>query len=98
MGISTISGRIIPISEFKQRSADLVKRLHSERDPLILTQNGRAAAVLVSPEEYDRLTRREEYLEAVAAGVAQADSGQLLTTSQVLDTLGLSEKEVNSAG
>ena len=42
-----------------------------------MTQNGRAAAVLLSPIEFDALAERARFLQAVAEGMADEDKGRL---------------------
>ena len=38
----------------------------AERNSIILTQNGKAAAVLLSPKEYDKLTEKQEVMGLIA--------------------------------
>ena len=42
------SPRIIHISDLRQNASDVVKGVSSSREPVFITQRGRAAAVLVS--------------------------------------------------
>ena len=44
--------KIIPISDLRQNASDVVKSVSSSREPVFITQRGRAAAVLVSMEVY----------------------------------------------
>ncbi|WP_369431558.1 type II toxin-antitoxin system Phd/YefM family antitoxin, partial [Rhodohalobacter sulfatireducens] len=50
----SISKDIEPLSEFRKKSADFVKRLKKEKQPIILTQHGKSAAVLMDVSEYER--------------------------------------------
>jgi prevent-host-death family protein len=63
---------IIPVGHFKSHSAELLQQLHATRRPLVLTQNGRPAAVVLTPEEFDALGYREMVREKVAAGITSA--------------------------
>lgn len=47
----------------------------------MVTQNGRPAAVLLSPAAYDRLQVRQQFLESVAAGLDDAEFGRTMTTA-----------------
>lgn len=38
------------------------------------------AGVLLSPAEYDRLGERDRLLQSVAAGLADADAGRVMST------------------
>ncbi len=74
---------IVPLGEFKSQAARLLARLRGTHQPLVLTQNGRPAAVLVSPAEFDRWRERLRFLESVAAGLADAESGRTMTAGAV---------------
>ena len=51
---------LIPISQFnKGQAAKIFDRLHSEKE-LIVLKNNQPSAVILSPEEYTRLTEIEE--------------------------------------
>jgi len=45
---------IIPITDLRQDAAAALKRLRSSKQPVVITQRGRAAAVLLSLEAYER--------------------------------------------
>ena len=46
---------IVPLAEFKAQSATWLERVRSSGQPVIITQNGKPAAVMISPEEFDRI-------------------------------------------
>lgn len=70
---------IVPLSDFKARAAELLKRLADTGAPIVITQNGRAAGVLLSPAEFDALTERIRFISAVAEGLEDAGSGKVVT-------------------
>jgi prevent-host-death family protein len=72
-----VSEDIVPLSEFKAHASEWLKKIAQTGAPIVITQNGRAAAVLVSPGEFDALTERGRLLQAVAEGIADADRGRL---------------------
>ena len=72
-----VSEGIVPLSDFKARAAEWLKKIAQTGEPIVITQNGRAAAVLMSPGEFDALTERARFLQAVAEGMADADEGRL---------------------
>ncbi len=43
----------LPLSEVKMKLSGLVEKLGANDEEVIITKNGRPAAVLVSPEEFD---------------------------------------------
>jgi prevent-host-death family protein len=45
--------KTLPLSEAKARLSGLVNELELTEEEIVITKNGRAAAVLVSPHEYE---------------------------------------------
>lgn len=45
----------------------------------MITQNGKAAAVLLAPEELDRLTTQARFVAAVQEGLADLDAGRVVS-------------------
>jgi len=77
MDILKISEGIVPLSDFKAHASEWLKKIAQTGEPIVITQNGRAAAVLLSPGEFDALTERARFLQAVADGMADADKNRL---------------------
>jgi len=50
-----ISTDIIPIGEFKAKMTKWITTAKNTGHPLIITQNGKPAAVMLSPQEFDNL-------------------------------------------
>ena len=77
-----IANGIIPLGEFKAQAGRFLKRLGESGEPMVITQNGRPA-VLLSPREYDRMQERERFLESIAAGLSDAESGRVMDTAEL---------------
>jgi prevent-host-death family protein len=45
--------KIIPISDLRQNASDVVKEISASKQPVFITQRGRAAAVMVSMQAYE---------------------------------------------
>lgn len=67
---------IRPVSEFRANAADLIERVRTSRRPLVLTQHGRSAAVVLDVAEYERMVEEIELLTDVRTAVEQIESGQ----------------------
>jgi antitoxin YefM len=59
----------LPLSSVKARLSELVDRVESQHDRIVLTRNGRPAAVLLSPEDLEGL---EETLALLSDPAAMA--------------------------
>jgi len=57
----------------------MLRRLRETGRALVITQHGIAAAVVMTPEEYDRLIERSAFLDAVADGQAADDAGRVVS-------------------
>jgi prevent-host-death family protein len=75
---------IVPITDLRQHSSAVLKRLRSSREPVIITQRGRAAAVLVSVEEYERTENERQILLLLARGEKEIAQGVAHTLDDVL--------------
>ena len=75
MNIS-ISKDIEPLSKFRKQSAEFVKRLKTEKQPIVLTQHGKSAAVLLDVSEYERFMKRLEMLEDLLQAKQQVEQGK----------------------
>jgi antitoxin YefM len=70
-----------PISELRANLASLVQQVQRTRRPLVITQQGRSAAVLLDFSEYEKLLATLELLQDIHTGKDQIDSGQGITQS-----------------
>ncbi len=82
-----ISEDIVPVSDFKAHAANWLRRVAETGQPLVITQNGKAAGVLLSPAEFDRLSERARFVAAVEEGLADADAGQLRDHADVVSRM-----------
>ena len=56
----------------------MLHEIRSSHRPLVITQNGKAAAVLISPSDFDLLTEQARFVEAVERGLADVENGRML--------------------
>jgi len=78
-----ISNDIIPIGEFKSSLSKWLKNIQNTGHPLVITQNGRPAGVLLSPAEYDELVYKRHFLDSVKRGISDAESGNVYSTKEL---------------
>lgn len=88
---------LIPISQFnKGQAAKIFDRLHSERE-LIVLKNNQPSAIILSPEEYTRLTEIEEdYFLLLEANKRMEDNenNETISFDAVMNNLGISEDDL----
>ena len=73
---------IIPVSDLRQDAAKLLKKVNKSSEPFIITQRGRAAAVLIGVEAYEKFEHEKELLRLLARGdrEVELDAGYDLDT------------------
>jgi PHD/YefM family antitoxin component YafN of YafNO toxin-antitoxin module len=64
-----------------------VRGLDARPRPLVITLNGKPAAVVMSPREYDRMAYKERVISSIADGLADAAAGNVSTSDEVLGRL-----------
>lgn len=76
MGGIRFSQDIRPLSEFRANAAAFVQHVRRTRRPLVLTQRGRGAAVLLDIAEYERLVEQAEVLSDIRLAEGQIAGGE----------------------
>jgi len=83
----SISRDIEPLSAFRKKSADFIKRLKKDKQPIILTQHGKSAAVLMDVAEYERLNKKLELLEDLLEAKQQVQQGETYTMEEAKERI-----------
>ena len=78
---------IMPIAELKANMSEIVRGLHTRPRPLVVTLNGKPAAVVMSPREYDQLAYRSRFVDAINEGLADVRAGRVVDGDKAVDEL-----------
>ena len=70
------SEAIEPVTTLKTKSAELIKRAKESGQPIIITQNGKATAVLVDVESFERQREALLLLRYLAVGGDEIGKGK----------------------
>lgn len=73
-----------PVTEFRSNTSAVIEQMHSTKRPVILTQHGRSAAVLLDPEVYEGMIDEIELLRDLAISEAQIAAGQVIEHDEVV--------------
>ena len=76
------SDAIVPLVELKAKATEIIPEICGSDEPVI-AQDGRPAAVLVSPSAFQQLRDGQEFLEAVAEGLGDAEAGRVVDHKKV---------------
>lgn len=78
---------IKPISYLKANAADIIRNIHKIGEPMIITQNGEAKAVLQDIESYERTQETIALLKVLALSQRQVEEGKILPAKEVFDKI-----------
>lgn len=84
--MTTVS-QIKPISYLKANAAEVLSRLGQEREPLVITQNGEARAVLQDVVSFEETQEQLALLKILALGRRETDEGKVEPVADVVARL-----------
>src|SRR4051812_5981508 len=76
------SSRIKPISYVKANAAELIRELAEKREPLVITQNGEATAVMQDVASYEATQETLALLKILALGRRQIEDGKAISLAE----------------
>ena len=65
---------VVPIGEFKNNAANWLAELNSTGNPIVITQHGKPAAVLLTPHEFDRIQYKDAFLASIEKGSQELEN------------------------
>lgn len=81
------SSRVKPISYLKANAAEVLADLAEHREPLLITQNGEARAVLQDVASYEETQETLALLKVLALGNQEVAAGQTRPAADVIGRL-----------
>ena len=78
-----LSEDIQPLSEVRSRVSFYVDKVKKTKRPLLITQNGKSAAILLDVDEYEALIEKIELLEDIKTAEKQLDDKIELSHAEV---------------
>jgi len=76
------TNRIKPISYVKANAAELIRELAQSREPLVITQNGEATAVMQDVASYEATQETLALLKILALGKRQVEEGKVVPAAE----------------
>lgn len=81
------STQVKPISYLKANAAEVLSTLAEQREPLVITQNGEAKAVMQDVASYEATQETLAMLKLLALGNQEVAAGQVKPLSDVVSRL-----------
>ena len=81
------STQVKSISYLKANAAEMLQTLAEQREPVLITQNGEAKAVLQDVRSYEEMQETLALLKCLAMGDREVDEGQVQPIDEVVADL-----------
>jgi prevent-host-death family protein len=76
---------ILPLTELRSKLTEKIEGLSRGSGKLVVTRNGRPAAVVLSPEVYDQLQYEHYVRSKIARSLSDAAKGRVVSHEEVMD-------------
>ncbi len=89
MTIIMVMDRTLPLARVKAHLSEIVDQVEAEHDRVILTRNGRAAAIIMSPDDLEALEEtldllsNPKALEEIQTARIELEAGAYLTSAEL---------------
>ena len=81
------SSQVKPISYLKANAAEVLHQLAENREPLVITQNGEAKAVIQDVVSYEETQETLALLKILALGNREIEEGKVKPLAEVVNRL-----------
>ncbi len=82
-----LSSQIKPISYLKAHAAEIIRTLPEQGEPLVITQNGEAKAVIQDIASYEQTQDTLALLKILALGNRQIEEGKVVPAADAIQRL-----------
>ena len=82
-----LSARIKPISYLKAHASEVVRTPGDDQEPLIITRNGEAKAVMQDIASFEEMQETVALLKILALGSRQIEAGEVQPAADVIARL-----------
>ncbi len=84
---TSLANRIKPISYLETHAAEVIRTIGNRPEPLIITENGEAKAVVQSIDSYEEMQKTLTLLKILALGERQIEAGRVQPADKVIARL-----------
>jgi len=74
---------IRPISYVKAHTAEMIKQVEDRRNPIVITQNGEAKAILLDVNSYQKMVNSINLMKVISIGENDFANGRFVTNADV---------------
>lgn len=89
---------IVPVAELGSHATELLEQLHETRRPIVITRDGKPAAVMITPEEFEELEYRDYVTAKVREGLESAEREPTVSLDEARKRLTTVIRQVEQGG
>jgi prevent-host-death family protein len=78
---------IRPLTDFRNRMKEYIKELNENKKPIVLTQHGKSAAVLLHAEKFQEMLDQIEFMHKVAQGLEDYKSNAIHSLQETFNAV-----------
>jgi len=80
---------IVPLTDFRNNVKKYLQELSVHKQPIVLTQHGKSAAVILDAERYQQMQDQMDFMRKVATGVEERREDRSVSLEQVSNDIDL---------
>ena len=77
-----LTNQVQPVSYLKANAAEIMRNMANDRKPMVITQNGKATAVLQDLASFEQAQETMALLKILALGNAQVEAGRVTSAKE----------------
>lgn len=78
---------IRPISHVKSQAAEMIRQVNETRNPIVITQRGKAKGVLVDPRSYQEMVDALGILKLISQSERSIERGEVTPHADLMSSL-----------
>ena len=79
-----VANDIKPISYFKSHTAEMIRQVGDNKNPIVITQNGEAKAVILDIDSYQNLINAVSLMKIISIGERDIKNGKIVSHKDVI--------------
>ncbi len=80
---------IVPLTDFRNNVKNYLQELSVHKQPIVLTQHGKSAAVILDAERYQQMQDQMDFMRKVATGLEEQREDRAVSLEQVSNDIDL---------
>jgi prevent-host-death family protein len=78
---------IRPLTDFRNKMKEYIKELNENKKPIVLTQHGKSAAVLLPADKFQEMQDQIEFMRKVAQGLEDYKNNRLHSVQETFEAV-----------